>query len=234
MAAFGDHPVEQEELAAREALAARLDAASDQLPTAWDESFAPMLDSAQGQWREQSADALRSLHVHLLRLRELLLYAPDAHKRLRAQLQQATSCSERAFQVLRQSGEAEEKQGRARAAKIQIETRRAAEQRAAVTEATRLRAALLEEQRRGEAARRSWAAGACSPSARPHYGQFDPAPVPLGLFASRASLVHLLLQTCYTSRVSRLMGGQPQDVQRATSVAKHTNTQSRVERRTNA
>ena len=158
MAAFGDHPVEQEELAAREALAARLDAASDQLPTAWDESFAPMLDGAQGQWREQSADALRSLHVHLLRLRELLLYAPDAHKRLRAQLQQATSCSERAFQVLRQSGEAEEKQGRARAAKIQIETRRAAEQRAAVTEATRLRAALLEEQRRGEAARRSWAA----------------------------------------------------------------------------
>ena len=152
MAAFGDHGVEQE------ALAARLDAASDQLPTAWDESFVPILDGAQGQWREQSADALRSLHVHLLRLRELLLYAPDAHKRLRAQLQQATSCSERAFQVLRQSAEAEEKQGRARAAKIQIETRRAAAERAAVAEAARLRAALLEEQRRGETARRSWAA----------------------------------------------------------------------------
>ena len=153
MAAFGDHSVEQE------ALAARLDAASDKLPTAWEESFVPMLDGAQNQWREHSADALRSLHVHLLRLRELLLYAPDAHKRLRAQLQQATSCSERAFQVLRQSAEAEEKQGRARAAKIQIEKQgRAAAERTAVAEATRLRAALLEEQRRGETARSSWAA----------------------------------------------------------------------------
>ena len=153
MAAFGDHSFSQE------ALAARLDAASDQLPAAWDESFSPMLDDAQAQWREQLADALRSLHVHLLRQRELLLYAPDAHKRLRAQLQKATSCSERAFQVLRQSAEAEEKQGRARAAKIQIEKQgRAAAEREAVAEATRLRAALLEEQRRGEAARRSWAA----------------------------------------------------------------------------
>ena len=132
--------------------------AAEELPQAWTEaeSVEPVAEDGgvRQRWRQQQADSLRALHTHLLRLHELLTYAPDERKRLRVQLQQATACSQRSWHALQRGWEAEEKQRRARQARtraaVRLEAAGAVAGRTAAHEAARLRAELAAERKRSE------------------------------------------------------------------------------------
>ena len=100
------------------------------LDDAWQSSSAEPLAAPPSEgafrWRRQEAEALRKLHTHLQCLNELLTFAPDEQKRLRVQLQQAQSCSNRAWYCVQQAAEVDAAQQRARMGKLKLEAKQSA------------------------------------------------------------------------------------------------------------